>query len=202
MHLELAENNYLSQNSDRESPWIFVPAGLIPGIADDVYVNEKEFDHLPAAQWEKVMDLLERYQDNKGLSLFRGKKGRARKAARKAERHKNKMAKIALRGETGGGIGGVIGGITSMIGQVVGGGGGAMDSMPMIQSVAPPPLPANIKAEQEWKATGKIPKGWREKDGRLVEEKWFQNRTNQVIGGVAILGLIVLGAAAAARKKK
>jgi hypothetical protein len=137
MYLELAENGgygglpetALAQG-ERESPYLFVPGGMIPGIAQDSYVNEAQFDDLDPYAWNQVMELLEPYQPN-NLSLwpFSTKKGRSRRTQRREVRQANKIAKIETRAAAGGGIGGIvakIGGIFAPKDTM------PMDTMPMV----------------------------------------------------------------------
>ena len=67
MYLELADHytdmpmTSLAQNG-KESPFLFVPAGMIPGLDQDTFVNEDQFDDLSDYDWEQMMALLEPYQ--------------------------------------------------------------------------------------------------------------------------------------------
>jgi len=112
MHLELAdgygglpETALMENNNNRESPYLFVPAGMIPGINDDTYVNEMMFDDLSNLEWNKIMAMLEPYQ-NQGMSLwpFSTKKGRKRRGERRQKRKDDKIKRIRVRKEGGTGM--------------------------------------------------------------------------------------------------
>jgi len=115
MHLELAdgygglpETALMENNNNRESPYLFVPAGMIPGINDDTYVNEMMFDDLSNIEWNKIMAMLEPYQ-NQGMSVwpFSTKKGRKRRGERRQKRKDERIKKIQTR-QAGGGVGGIV----------------------------------------------------------------------------------------------
>lgn len=182
MYLELAENGggygYMPETAlseNQESPYLFVPAGMIPGIEQDTYVNEKEFDDLPAYEWNEVMTTLEPYQEqNMGLWPFSGKKGRARRAARKKTRQDNKLARITTRAGVGGGIGGIIG---------------------KIGGIFKPPADVELPPFQQRDTRTKRPSGPQPGE---AGEKSFLNKNPWVIP----VGLVVIVGGAMMMKKK
>ena len=186
MYLQLADNGYgympetaLSEN--RESPFLFVPGGMIPGIEQDVYVNEKEFDNLPSYEWNEVMTALEPYQENNmGLWPFSGKKGRQRRADRKKQRQDNKLARITTRASVGGGIGGIIGKI-----------GGIFKPQTEPMDVERPPFGATRQYDP-----APPPKSGKEPGGLV--RFYNHNKLPILIGGAAlVVGLVVMN-----KKKK
>lgn len=127
MYLELADDGYdptgggglpmtaLAQGG-KESPYLFVPGGMIPGLDQDTYVNEDQFDDLPEYEWEQIMAMLEPYQpEEMGIWPFSTKKTRARKKERRKIRQADKIKRIETRGKTGTGIGGLFKGITDTL---------------------------------------------------------------------------------------
>jgi len=157
MMLELAENNgygglpesALAQApANRESPYLFVPGGMIPGMPQDSFVNEKEFDDLPEIEWQTIMSMLEPYQENQmGVWPFSTKKGRARRKIRKEERQARKMEKITARGEiaiqkrTAGG--GILDTVSSIF-------GGAQAMAPAVMAPPPPPPKKKTWFQKNW----------------------------------------------------
>jgi len=139
MLLELAENNnqnYYSMmaqagEGDTADLYVYIPAQFAGG--DGMYVREDSFDLLPDFQWNQLQDVLEPYQERE-MSLFGlGKKGRARRAARREKRQARKIERMTIRGETGGGA---IGRIGDAISNIFGGGA---QEMPPIQELPEAP---------------------------------------------------------------
>jgi len=183
MYLELADHysdmpmTSLAQNTQKESPFLFVPAGMIPGLDQDTFVNEDQFDDLDDFEWEQMMALLEPYQEQQqgvGLWPFSTKKTRARKKERRKTRQEDKLKRIGARGKAGGGIGGLFKGIVDIFKKPEPTYGPEMDIVG--PGGFPPPAPA------------------------AAEKTWIQKNWGYVAGGaVVVVGGILL--ARAQRKK-
>jgi len=200
-YTRMAQPPMLGQNNNKETPYMFVPAGMVPGY-DDVYVNEKEFDDLNEYDWNRMMAALEPYQNN-GMSAwpFSTKKSRARKKERKQERQARKVQTIETRSagrvqkqyaKTGqpSQATEILSGIA---GAIFGGGGG--NGAPVYAD----PVYADPGVLIPAVVNGAIPKGY-EIDpltGKLVEsKKWYQKTEYQIAMGVGGLLILVAGVAA------
>ncbi|MCH7850933.1 MAG: hypothetical protein IH845_04795 [Nanoarchaeota archaeon] len=156
MYLELAENNnknYYSMmaqapEQDVSNLYVYIPAQFTED-KEGMYVREDSFDMLPDFQWDQLQDVLEPYQE-RNLSLFGlGKKGRARRKARRAARQAGKIERIKIRGESGGGA---LGKVAGAISNIFGGGGAAGAPVEIIEPL-PPPVQAGmfgIKGLPNW----------------------------------------------------
>ena len=154
MFLELAENNnqgYYSMmaqgGEDASESYMYIPAQF-SSTGEGMYVREDSFDMLPEHQWDELQDVLEPYQE-RNLSLFGlGKKGRARRKARKAARQTRKVERMGIRAgtkkiraETGGGALGIIG---ETVSNIFGGGQAGMPAMDIAPTELPPPAPRKL----------------------------------------------------------
>lgn len=155
MLLELAENNsqgyysMMAQAGDKDPSglYMYIPA-QVSASGEGMYVREDSFDMLPDHQWDQLQDVLEPYQE-KNLSLFGlGKKARAARKKRKADRQLRKkerfdartgrrMELATIRGERGGGALGIIGDTVS---NIFGGGAAPPEAYPTELPPAKPTL--------------------------------------------------------------
>lgn len=155
MYLELAENNnqgYYSMMAqggvDASESYMYIPSQFTD-TGEGMYVREDSFDLLPDYQFDQLQDILEPYQE-RGLSLFGlGKKGRARRKARREARWANKMEKmgvrterVQVRGETGGGA---LGRVADAVKNIFGGG-----APPEAIPVELPPAKTGIMGMPNW----------------------------------------------------
>jgi len=207
MYLELADNNddmylqdnnndmYLQDNNNgmylqdhnkhmaqenTDSAYIYVPE-LNEG--EGGYVREDFFDYLTDAQWNATMDYLEMQSPNMSF-IGIGKKGRARRADRRAIRQESSMAKITARAEGTGGVGGALAGVAELAKSVMGGTPAPMMVAPGA-GVIDPIRAAEAKKEEE----------------EVAKEKKKKMQRNLLIGaGVLVIGVGVV--VATTRKKK
>lgn len=151
MYLELAENNnqnYYSmmaqQGEDVSDLYVYIPAQFTED-KEGMYVREDSFDMLSPVEWDQLQDVLDPFQE-RNLSLFGlGRKGRARRERRRAERHVKKVERMGIRSERitirGKAGGGALGKIGSAISRIFGGGGGVQAGAYIAPAISPEGVP-------------------------------------------------------------
>ncbi len=218
MHLELADNdirasipeqtfyNMMGQNQPKDNPYLWVPSGLIEGY-DNVYVNEKEFDALTELEWHTMMTLLEPHQPGAagmGFWPVSTKRGRKRRADRRAIRQAKKIETIKTRAAAGTGISGAIKNIASIFAPA--------PALPGVEPGFPQVAPGVMigPAPTFPAVPPTIPEGYMidPTTGQLVkkekEKTWFDKNWGWVVGGGVVLigGIVAVGATTRRRRRR